>query len=557
MSLLKNLGLRVDLRLFWLYITICLVISCTVDRTPRKDTATKNRQTADTVSGSKQNTDMTDGGRHEGLDADSRQGFANGGDTKNSPVELDGASPYSAAPSNDASTGRFTRDGAVVNPNTKTGLVCGNVTCAAVRADVDQCCTTRDDVTAKRAQQVGRCGVNLSARGGPTCMQREQQGTIYSGCPKATPKGATAEEVGCCSAEGKCATFDAMDGIGCHYNKGSGETCSFIDALINCERSGVFALRVDIPVSWGGRSGGLIIDMMESGRGTIPVLLLATINEINDKGEFTSKMKVCHAALPPFKSGLLCEAYQPVFPDSTWDNNRNSEVSVTGRYQCANPGCFLTFDPLTAPIGVVLDDPDAPWPTAEEAASFTCKAGKGEACFPDVDNDGWPGVTVNMLTEGQSPPSQLCSGGYSNSAPPLLESAGAIFDVVRRADRLQLGLRVRAGGSSLLNRACDFEPGVAIASYVQSRAAGCMVQEGTYNLLSNFPAGPNTPCSADETAFINSNIPIYDILAAGSIPPQTDLLDQSPSEGSRLKTVRLGKLGEAFSCEDVREAMLR
>ena len=143
------------------------------------------------------------------------------------------------------------------------------------------------------------------------------------------------------------------------------------------------------------------------------------------------------------------------------------------------------------------------------------------------------------------------------SAPPLAQSIAAIFDGVRLTDRLFLGVRLRTGGSSVLNRDCGFNPGVGIADYVQCRAAGCMVQQGTYNVLAELPVGPNTPCSTDEIAFMNSNLPTYDVLAAGATPPQTDLSDNSPSDGARFQTVRLGKLGEAFSCKDVRDALLR
>jgi hypothetical protein len=133
----------------------------------------------------------------------------------------------------------------------------------------------------------------------------------------------------------------------------------------------------------------------------------------------------------------------------------------------------------------------------------------------------------------------------------------AIIDGVRRTDRLQLGIRFRTGGSSVLNKKCAFEQGTGFAEYVQSRAAGCMVQEGTFNFPSEMPVGPNVRCEPQETGFMNSNLPTYDVLSAGEKPPQTDLPDDSPSEGSTFRTVRLGNASDKFSCEDVREAMLQ
>jgi hypothetical protein len=530
-------------------------ISCSVDRSPNKTFSTKSRQDEQAISGNTLTSDEASAnGASDGGGANASLGeMSDGGDETRGSATFDGA-----ALRGDSSVDGAIGDGAVRVIKTKSGLKCGNITCAAVRDDVDQCCTTNDDVTAKRAQQAGKCGVDLRKRSGPSCLQREQPGAVYSSCPNATPSGALSQELGCCSAEGRCGTFNALDGIGCHYNKGPGETCSYIDAQITCERTGVFALRADVAVSWGGRTGGPMIDLTESGRGIIPVTLLATIDRVNDTGEFTSKLKVCSAELPPFYSALLCQSYQPVFPDAIWDSYHNLARAVTGQYECANPGCFLTFDPTTLAIGIELDDPDGPWPTADEAATFTCRDGKGVQCFPDDDGDRAPGVTVKMLTEGQAPQSQGCTSGYNYSAPPLAASIGAIFNGVRRTDRLFLGVRIRTGGSSLLNRQCGFDPGVGFADYIQCRAAGCMVQEGTYNLGSDFlPAGPNLACNEEETSFMNGNLPTYDVLAAGATPPQTDLVDNRPSEGSTFRAIRLGKLGETFNCKDVREAILK
>jgi hypothetical protein len=549
--------LREGVGRLWLATTVVVIASCTLDRSPRigatYETYAQNdastRQTVDSIS--------TDAARRDEpliVAVDSQVNIEDAAVADSSADGFD-----SAVTPEDASTDQHPQgDGAVVVPPVKFGLVCGNVTCPAVRVEVDQCCTSSDDVTAKRAQEAGRCGVDLRGRGGPSCMQVEQQGLVDAKCAAATTPGALAEELGCCSAEGKCGTFNALDGIGCHYNDTPGKSCSDVDTLVKCERTGVFALRTDITVSWGGRTGGIMIGLTESGRSKITVLMLATIDKVDDAGEFASKLKVCYTDLPPFYSELLCEAYHPVFLDPSWDSDKNPEYLAKGRYQCANPGCFLTMDPSTLPLGIELKDPDAPWPTAEEAATFECSRGTGVQCFPDVDGDGLPGITVELLTQGKAPPSQGCtSSGYDNSAPPLTASLFAIFDGVRRADRLFLGVRVRTGGSSLLTETCGFERGTGIADYVQSRAAGCMVQKGTFNFGSEFPVGSNVECNTEETAFMNSNLPTYDVLAAGEKPPQTDLTDNTPSEGSSFETVRLGNIGETFTCKDVREIMLR
>jgi len=227
---------------------------------------------------------------------------------------------------------------------------------------------------------------------------------------------------------------------------------------------------------------------------------------------------------------------------------------ANGSYSCDNPGCFLTLDPTTLMVGIELDDPDQPWPTAEEAPTFKCAHGAGVDCFPDMDGDGQPGITIDLLTEGKAPPSSGCDQqGYTFAAPPLAASIAAIVDGVRRTDRIDLGFRVRFGGASMLTEECGFKDGTGLAEYAQNRSGGCMVQEGTYNLFSELPVGPNIACNAEETAFMNGNLPQYDVLAAGEKPPQTDLTDNSPSEGASFELTRLGNAGEKFTCRDVRD----
>ncbi len=479
------------------------------------------------------------------LDAEATEPDATGsGGSDTSALDTGGSADAGGAPS-DAGD-------AAVEPEPTFGLVCGQVTCPAVPAEVDQCCTSADDVTEHRAREPGRCGVDLTARGGAACMQLEQPGVVDPACPAATPSGALSEEPGCCSDEGHCGIFNAAEGIGCHYDGEPGEACSDVDPTVGCEPTGTFALRAEVDVSWGGRRGGILFDLTEPGRGDIVVLLLVTIDEVDESGEFLAGLKVCRAELPPFYSATLCEAYQAVFPDAIWDSELNLPLPVTGRYQCLNPGCFVTFDPYTALVGIELDDPDGAWPAPDEALDVECSLGEGEDCYPDVDGDGHPGATVTVLTEGQTSAETGCSGEYDFRAPPLSSSIAAVFERVRRADRLHLGVRMRLGGSGSLGENCEFERASGVADFVQSRAASCMVEEGT-RAWGDEPAGPNEPCSNEEVGFMNDNLPIYDLLGVGEEPPQRDLDDDAPSEGPSFQVVRLGDADAPMTCTDVRE----
>lgn len=544
MFLSDNRKLRLGWRLLSLFIAVPVIGSCTIDRKPVTATSATKPHPNDKEPGVSVTAISTDGAAQDGLTGEAvmdgalAESSADGGDV----LEV----------SKDASPDRTE----VVIPKQKFGRACGKVTCPAVRVDAEQCCTSVEDVTAKRALEADKCGVDLSGRGGPRCIELEQQGLVDPKCAAATPAGALSKELGCCSAEGFCGTFNAQDGIGCHYNKTPGKKCSTIDDVVSCERTGVFAVRTDVPVSWDTIEQSMI-RAAECGRDKIPILMLATIEKVNASGEFASEIKVCHTKLPPTYSQILCEAFQPDFSASIKNSEINQHNIVTGRYQCANPGCFLTFDPFTFTHGIMLDDPNGPWPTPQEATSIRCELGRGAQCYPDLDKDGSPGVTAVMLTEGKPPQGPGCPDAYSYDAPPLSTSLTVVINGVRRADRLHLGIRMRTGGSSLLNEKCGFEQGIGVADFVQSRAIGCMVQEGTYNLgMELFPVRGDVPCNQQETDAINQFLPTYEVLAAGEIPPQSDLPDKSPSEGSTFQTVRLGNASDKFSCEDVRKLML-
>jgi hypothetical protein len=97
--------------------------------------------------------------------------------------------------------------------------------------------------------------------------------------------------------------------------------------------------------------------------------------------------------------------------------------------------------------------------------------------------------------------------------------------------------------------------GSALAEYVNSRAVGCLVEPGTTNFPSPIVAGKNQLCAADEAAFVDANLPVYDMLSAGTKPPSMlKLLDTSASKGPQTSVVRLSTGDAAISCDNVRMA---
>jgi hypothetical protein len=206
-------------------------------------------------------------------------------------------------------------------------------------------------------------------------------------------------------------------------------------------------------------------------------------------------------------------------------------------------------------LGVELENPEAQWPSAQQTTSLECPSGEGSECFPDHDDDDKPGLSIELLTEGEVPsPTNTCRGGYERRGAPLSNSIAAIFDGVRRADRMQIGVRIKFGTAVTLGEECATAVGAGITEFVDSRSPGCMVEPGTAN-YNGQPAGPNVACAASERLFMDTNLPIYTVLDVGESPnDDLDLADTSSSAGTEVSLVRLADLGSDVTCEQVRAA---
>jgi hypothetical protein len=80
------------------------------------------------------------------------------------------------------------------------------------------CCTIADDVTANRAVEAGKCGIDMTSFGFPGCTQRDQPGVLDEACPSVEfPPGAP-PMAGCCTASGHCAAMETFMGFGCNSN---------------------------------------------------------------------------------------------------------------------------------------------------------------------------------------------------------------------------------------------------------------------------------------------------------------------------------------------------
>jgi hypothetical protein len=474
----------------------------------------------------------------------------------------DAAAPSDAAVPADASS--VSEDASTheppVGPPMNGGLACGGTFCAFGLDPEKPCCTTAADVTAHAARVADKCGLDLSALPGAPygthCWQRDQLGIVDDRCPNLAAAGGVSSEPGCCADDGTCGSLNADHKLGCRHESGKepracekpmggGETCDPI---------GTFGMRISVDAAWGGRSGGLW-DLTDDGRGAIEVFVMAKVEGVDaTTRRIQSTGRVCGVKLPPFYSTTLCELYQPNFPVEIWESPKLPGLTLTGRYDCAANGCVLSIDAQTYLLGFSLRNPEAPWPGPGTLDELMCPQGRGMSCYPDHDSDGKPGVTVKLTTSGMT--NEMCrQARYNYRAAPLSGSVAAIFNGVKRTDRMELGIRTKLGGSSRFMNNCDRGAGSALAEYVNSRAAGCVVQPGTVAWPDTRPAGQNEACDSAEVDFVDENLPEYQLLTAGQTPNSAlELKDKKPSKGPEVSIVRLGTLADDIGCAAVRDA---
>jgi hypothetical protein len=459
----------------------------------------------------------------------------------------------------DASVAREPVDAAEpdAEQSTPETVFCSTEPCPLADSPVRACCTSDADVGKRVARKSGRCGLDLSALDmntyGTSCWQRDQLGIIDERCPK---QGA---EPGCCADDGQCGSSDGAHALGCRHALGSATaSCGDAAPVSTCDPTGNYGIRVTVDSTWDGRGTGFM-SLTDDGRGVIQIYLLTNIESVDSRShEVTASSRVCGVALPPFYSSTLCEMYQPIFPDALWESPKLPRPDLQGHYECGTQGCVLSLGPLTYLFGIRLSNPESTWPTAQQTPYMRCPMEPDGQCFPDDDSDGNPGVTVKTVTT-PAPAAQSgggtgrCNNKYTPRTTPLSANPAAIVDGVRRADRIQVGIRARVGGSIRFDDGCQTAMGSALAQYVNSRAKGCFVEEGTYDWLETRPAGANDACTASESTFIDESMPVYRVLAPGEMP-RNDAMPKTASKGPVVSVVRFPAGGAAISCEQVRAA---
>jgi hypothetical protein len=527
-----------------MYSIVLATAACSFDRSPivRPEQATSGTNASpESGSGEPQNSGPDAGRAHVG----------DGDDGLDHDAAMDDAGSAGQAPPDEDA-----------GPPPPMPLQCGSVFCPLAQAPSEACCTTQSDVDAHQGRGADLCGLDLHALGDASyakgCWQRDQLGFIDARCPNRPAANGGQEQPGCCADDGMCGTEDPAHPLGCHHAPGSElRPCGMSMPTMQCDPTGSYGVRITVDTAWDGRDSALAA-LTDDGRGSIQLYYMAEVASVDDGSNAVKGVgRVCGIKLPQFYSTTLCESYQPVFPDSIWESSKLQNPPLDGHYECGTQGCVLSLGPSTFLHGIRLDNSEAQWPTAQQTRSLRCRNQPNMSCFPDDDDDGYPGLTVTLVTMGKAPPSNGCQDrGYSYRAAPLSGSPAAIFDGVRRTDRIQLGVRARVGVSVRFGDDCTTGMGSAIAQYVNSRATGCVVQEGTFDFLGDrFPAGKNEACTSTEANFIDQSMPEYQVLSAGQAPSETSSRKNvMPSPGPTVSVVRFGSAGMSVTCDMVRQA---
>jgi hypothetical protein len=253
-----------------------------------------------------------------------------------------------------------------------------------------------------------------------------------------------------------------------------------------CTLEGTYALRVALDVNWVGTEFVGIVPIIDPGQGELSFTVLI---KLSDSGQgLTSSSRTCGTDVPEFVASISRERYQATFRDAVWDAPTMPTFRAAVEADCSDPGCKVSFAPVTALIGAALSPSSAPWPE---------RASDGE--WPDHDGDGSPGIAVEMLS------SQRSQGPYAYPPLDLLS--------LRRVPSLGLGLRVIFGLDGELTN-CDELRGPTHDSSVETRAASCAAQPG------------NQSCTTAELTFLNENLPVWTVregaFEAKRIAPDAD-----------------------------------
>jgi hypothetical protein len=263
---------------------------------------------------------------------------------------------------------------------------------------------------------------------------------------------------------------------------------------------------------------------------------------VYDGADFTMKMKSCGTDnTPDLISPLFRETYSSYVPLSTFDLVSLRTTPPMSQPSLVPGSTFKT--PSEADVyGIDLgaDPVNAPWPLD--------RASVDPSKWVDPDGDGQPGVTFWSRV-----PSEVTDSGtgHYKYLPVRPSGGGSTFSVDQRAGCVSVATRVLSHMEVRVD-SCARLVGTYVNEKSEGRVHGCtVVDKGTCN-----PADPNdcsgwtkdvactaadwrsaTPCDSEEINRLDD--------------------DQNQGQNARatFEAVRMGAVGAAATCTDVRQAL--
>jgi hypothetical protein len=311
---------------------------------------------------------------------------------------------------------------------------------------------------------------------------------------------------------------------------------------------GIYAMKTEVDV-WFQDEINTDSPLFDVGRSKLTIYFRGTLSDVCEDGSGgKGLMHPCGTRLPPLYADVNSGVIQIEFPDALWDKPGIPDYVAMGSTTGFGVGDTLKISKTVGLVGVDLMTADAAWPSYTQTTTFPCKAGMGAMCFPDMDGDGNPGITVTIKTDGTPPPAPYTSLSAWHYIPaPTDLGTGLLGD---GATKVYIGLRTQLGGSGKIGADCASGAGVAEAENFESRAIDCVMKDGS-------------KCNSAGSEFVDKNVPAFHVLQVGQKPPATwvhtrpeadMLLDRSASKGPQSSVVRLADLGGTVTCEQVRGA---
>jgi hypothetical protein len=287
--------------------------------------------------------------------------------------------------------------------------------------------------------------------------------------------------------------------------------------------SGVYGIEVGVDVQWSDENNPNE-PAFDPGRGTLRALLIAELAGLcpgDTEGELVTR--VCDLQLPPLYSKATGEIVQLAVPRAAWEQSSMPELTARVRSMSREEPGFEIVSPMIAMLGIELASSDAAWPSHDDTASVSCGEDRsGADCFPDQDDDEFPGITLRTVLSGPTPSEAPSRKGGWHYAPLPSELSFPLAGY--GASTLFAGLRTKIGGTYGVGSDCNGGDGAAEAGDLELRVFDCAMVDGT-------------ACTVGDAAIVDRHMPVFH------------------ASGGTSRVIRLTDSGEGVSCADVREAL--